>query len=75
MEFISQVIIAVFTTLAILLAAGKNKWGFVFGLTAQPFWLYSTWNSKQWGMFFSAIIVTLSWAWGIYNWFYANKNT
>lgn len=42
-----------------------GRWGFVVGLTAQPFWMYSTWTTLQYGMFFLSIWYTYSYCEGI----------
>lgn len=70
---IAQIGLAVFGVIAIILVSIKNKWGFVFGLLSQPFWLYSSYVNKQWGIFFLSIIYAFSWFWGIYVWFYRDK--
>ncbi|MES2971495.1 MAG: nicotinamide mononucleotide transporter [Patescibacteria group bacterium] len=72
---IAQVGIAVFGITAIILVAKKNKWGFVFGLASQPFWLITSYVNKQWGVLFVSVIYTFTWAYGIYEWFYKDKVT
>lgn len=72
-DTISQVAIFILGVTSIILVARKNKWGFVFGLLAQPFWYITSFINKQWGVFFVSIIYTLSWAYGIYEWFFKNK--
>jgi hypothetical protein len=27
-----------------------SKWGFVIGIIGQPFWIYTTYSAKQWGI-------------------------
>lgn len=44
----------------------KRRWGSVWGLTSQPFWLYETWMADQMGMFALACIYTILYIWGIY---------
>lgn len=72
-DIISQTIIAVFSTLALILIAKKNKWGFVFGLLQQPFWFITTFNSHQWGMFALSFVYTGTWLFGVYEWFFKKK--
>lgn len=72
-HIISQTGIAVFGLLAIILVTRKNKWGFVFGLCSQPFWLITTFQNKQLGIFLLSIIYTFTWAYGVYNWFFRGK--
>ena len=70
----TQVSLFIFSITAIVLVARKNKWGFVFGLLSQPFWFSTSWQHKQWGVFFVSIAYTLSWLYGIWNWFFNPKN-
>ncbi|MFA5652313.1 MAG: nicotinamide mononucleotide transporter [Candidatus Paceibacterota bacterium] len=72
-EIISQIAIFVLGGLAIILVAKKNKWGFVAGLISQPFWFITAFNSKQWGIFFVSFVYTISWCYGIYEWFFKDK--
>jgi len=73
LDLISQIGVAFFGIIAIVLVARKNKWGFVFGLASQPFWLLTSYLNKQWGVFFLSIIYVFSWAYGLYEWFFKNK--
>ena len=72
-DTILQIGIFITGVAAIILVAKKNKWGFVFGLLSQPFWYITSFINKQWGVFFVSIIYTISWAYGIYEWFFKNK--
>ncbi|KKR19784.1 MAG: hypothetical protein UT50_C0030G0003 [Candidatus Moranbacteria bacterium GW2011_GWA2_39_41] len=72
-NIISQVGIFVFGVSAIFLVARKNKWGFVLGLMAQPFWYVTSIQNKQWGIVLVSVFYTCSWAYGIYEWFWKNK--
>ncbi len=69
-DAVSQIAIFVFGVLAIVLIARKNKWGFVFGLLTQPFWFITSYIHEQWGVFFVSITYTLSWIYGVHEWFY-----
>jgi len=73
LEIISQAAIFVLGTIAIILVAKKNKWGFVVGMLSQPFWFISSFINQQWGIFFVSIVFTISWAYGIYEWFFKNN--
>lgn len=69
----AQVGIVFFGVIAIWLTQEKNenrrRWASVFGLLSQPFWLYTTFVSTQWGAFFVSIIYGLIWVKGFYfNW-------
>ena len=66
---LSQVAIFGLGTSAIVLVAMKNKWGFVIGIISQPFWFITSFINQQWGVFLVSIVYTLSWAFGIYEWF------
>jgi len=66
LDIIAQVCIFVFGISSIILVSKKNKWGFVLGFLGQPFYLYITYTAKQWGIFFTALAYTISWAFGIY---------
>jgi len=70
MENFVQIAILVPGALAIWLVSGKGpwmKWGFVLGLLSQPFWLITTWQHGQWGVFALACWYTVSWGRGIKN--------
>lgn len=43
-----------------------NKWGFVVALIGQPFWFYTTWANKQYGLSVLACWCTYSILNGIY---------
>jgi hypothetical protein len=44
-----------------------KRWGYIFGLSAQPFWFYSTITHEQWGMVLLCCWYTYCWGQGIYN--------
>ena len=73
LDTIAQAGLAVFGITAIILVAKKNKWGFVFGLLSQPFFFITSYINAQWGLFLLNIAYTLSWIYGIYNWFFKNN--
>jgi len=73
LDSISQIGLSFFGIIAIILVARKNKWGFVFGLASQPFWLLTSYLNKQWGVFLLSIIYVFSWAYGLYEWFFKDK--
>jgi nicotinamide riboside transporter PnuC len=72
-DLISQIGIAFLGITSIILIARKNKWGFVFGLLAQPFWYITSYINKQWGIFLLSFVYTISWCYGIYEWFFKEK--
>lgn len=56
---ISQIGIAVLGSASIsLFALGMPFWGFVVTLMAEPFWFYTSYINKQWGIFITAIWYT-----------------
>lgn len=63
---IAQIMIALFGVTAVFLSQSKSpvfrKYASVFGLLGQPFWMYVTYESQQWGMF--ALTFLYTWAWG-----------
>ncbi len=66
----NQFFILVFSAIAIGLVGRREKWsrwGYIFGIASQPFWLYETFAEKQWGMFALSIWYCISWGQGIYN--------
>lgn len=60
----------VFTSvIGMFLTARKNKWGFVVGLSGQPFWFLTSLLHGQWGVFILTAFYTCTYIYGIYNWF------
>jgi nicotinamide riboside transporter PnuC len=74
-DLIAQIGVFSFGIIGIFLVARKNKWGFVFGLIAQPFWLITSYIHEQWGVFFVTIIYAINWFYGIYVWFYKKESS
>lgn len=72
-DTIAQFGMVIFGFTAIVLVAKKNKWGFVFGLLSQPFFIITSVVNKQPGLFIVAILYTGSWVYGIYEWFYKDN--
>lgn len=44
-----------------------RRWACLFGLAAQPFWFYATWQAQQWGIFALAFVYTAGWARGVWH--------
>lgn len=42
-----------------------QRWACIFGLVAQPFWLYATWSAGQWGIFLLTFVYAAGWARGV----------
>lgn len=67
---ICQIAILLFGCSSIWLVGRKEhwkRWAYIIGLLGQPFWIYTTLSTKQYGMFVLTLFYTYSWAQGIYN--------
>jgi hypothetical protein len=64
-EIASQSAIFVGPVGAMLLGSG-SRWGFVVGLATQPFWFYTSFRHRQWGIFVASIFYACGWAMGVY---------
>lgn len=65
LDHISQV--AIFGGALGMLFISNNDWrGFAIGLIVQPFWYYTSWKSKQWGVFLAGLIYTYAYSNGLY---------
>lgn len=69
LDTISQIVIFVFGALSIILVGRKNRWGFVLALLAQPFWFYTAYKHRQWGILAANFVYAVSWLYGFYQWF------
>ena len=49
-----------------MLLGGGSRWGFVIGLVTQPFWFYTSFRHRQWGIFIASIFYAFGWAMGVY---------
>lgn len=70
---IIQIGILLFGVPAIWFVSRKEKWkrwGYIFGLCSQPFWMYSAITNEQWGIFILTLFYTYSWIQGIYNYWF-----
>lgn len=67
----AQIFIALFGLTAVYLTQQSNerikRYASIFGLLGQPFWVYATYTTSQWGMFFLTICYTYAWLVGFYN--------
>ena len=63
-------VIAITGPLSIWLTQWGNKtverYACIVGMIGQPFWIVSTYNPEQWGMFLTSIVITLAWMRGIW---------
>ena len=69
MDIASQAAIFVGAIGALTLGSGSG-WGFVIGLACQPFWYYTTYTHKQWGVFAASVLYTIGWSMGAYRFFF-----
>lgn len=68
MEHLSQMAIFI-GAVSMVAVGGGNPWGFVIAFAIQPFWYYTSYRHKQWGLFYASVIYTFAWILGIYrNW-------
>lgn len=44
-----------------------QRWACIFGIVAQPAWLYSSWNAGQWGIFVLSLVYAAGWIRGFIN--------
>jgi hypothetical protein len=70
-SIVPQIIIPLTGVAAIWLTQSPNesarRYACLFGLAAQPFWFWATYESEQWGIFAVCILYALSWARGFRN--------
>ena len=69
LDIVAQIGLGLFSLLAILFVCFESKWGFVFGLMAQPFWFMTSYLNHQWGVFSLTIVYTGIWIFGCIRWF------
>ena len=68
MENLIQALIMVLSGASIWAFAGKrHRMGFICGLCGQPFWIYVTWTTGQWGMFVVSLWFTVNHVRGLWN--------
>jgi len=67
---LAQIGIVVFGVLSVWFVGRKeswSRWGFVFGLLSEPFWVYETISKEQWGILALTLFYAYAWGQGIYN--------
>lgn len=71
MTTLIQIIIFVSEVLAMWLTQQNNeslkKYAPIVGLIGEPCWLYSTYQTAQWGIFALSVVFMFIWAQGLYN--------
>ena len=50
----------------VMLLGSGSRWGFVIGLATQPFWFYTSFRHRQWGIFIASIFYAFGWSMGVY---------
>lgn len=67
---IAQILIAVCGMASVWLSQDqrqtRRRWACIFGLVAQPAWMWSTWEAGQWGIFALSFVYTAGWLRGIW---------
>ena len=69
MEIVSQCAIFVGGMGVVALGSG-SRWGFVLGLSVQPFWYYTSIRHRQWGIVAAGALYGCGWVLGVYRNFY-----
>jgi hypothetical protein len=46
----------------------RQRWGYILGICAQPFWVYTSIKHRQWGILAVTPLYAYSWAQGV--WFH-----
>jgi hypothetical protein len=68
-EIVSQCAIFVGAMAVVSLGSG-SRWGFVLGLSVQPFWYYTSIRHRQWGIVAAGALYGCGWILGIYRNFF-----
>jgi hypothetical protein len=45
----------------------RQKYACIYGMAAQPFWFYATWQAQQWGIFILCFFYAAAWMRGLWN--------
>lgn len=74
---IEQIVIGFCGMASVWLSQDKRRnvqrFACIFGILAQPFWLYATWKAGQYGIVMITFVYTAGWARGVWNfWIKAN---
>jgi len=73
-DVIMQVLIGVLGCLSIILVTSTEekvrKWACISGLSAEPFWLWTSIENEQWGIMVLCSVYTVRWSQVLYrDWF------
>jgi hypothetical protein len=69
-ESVAQCLIFLLSGSAVWILAQRkpwSKWGYLLGLSSEPFWLYSAVKAQQWGVVALTVWFAYSWLTGIHN--------
>jgi hypothetical protein len=68
---IEQSIIAICGLASVFLSQDRRvawqRWACIFGIVAQPFWMYACWKAEQWGIFILSFVYAAGWVRGVFN--------
>lgn len=65
---LTQILLLVLSAVALYCTQtdGLEKWGPVWGMASQPFWIYETASADQYGMLANSLILTAIWGKGLW---------
>lgn len=77
---LDQLAIALTGATAAWLTQSRNerarKYACVFGIIGQPFWLWASWQTQQWGIFIVSILYAAAWMRGLWvHWIAPSDNS
>jgi len=66
---VTQAFIVVFSCITVLLFSSRELYalGFLTGIIGQPFWMYSAYKDKAWGIFAVSVWFTIMYIKGMVN--------
>lgn len=68
---IEQLAIAICGIASVWMSQSKDdsvrRWACIFGIAAQPFWMYATFTASQWGIFMLSFVYLAGWLRGAWN--------
>lgn len=70
LELFIQIGIMTFGCLSIWFVTREEdwkRWGYIFGVLSQPFWIYETTTKEQWGILAMTLFYAYSWSQGVWN--------
>lgn len=68
---LEQIVIAICGLSSVYLSQDTRpswqRFACIFGIIAQPFWMYATWEASQFGIFALSFVYAAGWARGVNN--------